>query len=438
MRNALPSVLCPLSIVRSPVLRFPVPRFPFPAFRDLDGKVRDRQPRPGGQDDHLLDGVAELADVAGPGVGLERLQGRRLDARDGAAVRGGELLQEARDEPGDVLRVVLQGRHADVDDVQPVVEVFAERAVRHHLREVAVRRGDEPEVDGLLRRAAEAADGLRLDRAEKGDLRRHVDLADLVEEERSAVRLLDAALLAVLEAARERPGLVAEELRLQEVARERRAFDGDERPLRAPREAVDRLRGEFLARAARPLDEDRRVRRGDLSDERVDALHRRRLAREALQLRAELVLELGDLLFEVRRADRLRDAQLEGLQVGHRLLEEVVRPVLHRLDGEIDRAVGREENRRHRGVLGLRLLEELDAALARHLHVGDHQREVGVRADEPQGLGRVRRREAVIRRREPLREHVAQRLFVIDDEDLGLCHDEKTVKKREIANSISF
>ena len=318
--------------------------------------------------------------------------------------------------------MVFQGRQPDADDVQPVVEVFAECAVRHHLREVAVRRGDEAEVDLLLDGAAEAADGLRLDRAQEGDLRGHVDLADLVQEERPAVRLLDAAALAVLEPAREGARLVAEELGLQEVAGERGALDGDERAVRALREAVDRLRGELLAGAARPLDEDRRVRRRDLADERVDALHRRRAAREALQLRAEAALEPVDLLLEVGGADRLRDAELERLQVGDGLLEEVVRPVLHRLDGEVDGAVGRQEDRRHRGVLGLRLLEELDAALAWHLHVGDHQREVGVLADEAQGLGRVRRREAVVRRREPLREHVAQGLLVIDDEDLRFRH----------------
>ena len=61
-------------------------------------------------------------------------------------------------------------------------------------------------------------------------------LADLVEEERSALRLLEEALL-LLDGARERAALVAEELGLEEVLGHRAAVDRDERAGRARAEA---------------------------------------------------------------------------------------------------------------------------------------------------------------------------------------------------------
>ena len=54
-------------------------------------------------------------------------------------------------------------------------------------------------------------------------------IADLVEEERAALRQLDLAGHAAIGAG-ERAALVAEELALDELDRQRRAVDGDERP----------------------------------------------------------------------------------------------------------------------------------------------------------------------------------------------------------------
>ena len=188
--------------------------------------------------------------------------------------------------------MVLQGGRTDVDDVESVVEVLAEASVGDEFDEVPVRGGDEAEVDGDRLGAAHADDGAGFNCTEKLDLCVGVDFADLVQEEGPAVRGLEAAGLAVLEPAREGPRGVAEELGREEFLRERGAFDGDEGTLGAGREVVNRARDEFLAGAARSLDEDGRVRRGDLADETVDLLHRGGLACEVLDFSAELVFEL--------------------------------------------------------------------------------------------------------------------------------------------------
>src|SRR5213076_3649713 len=73
-------------------------------------------------------------------------------------------------------------------DVQPVKEILAERSVGDGLRDVTVRRGDQPNVDLEVARVADATDLALLDRAQELDLDRRRDLGDLVEEERPAGR----------------------------------------------------------------------------------------------------------------------------------------------------------------------------------------------------------------------------------------------------------
>ena len=80
------------------------------------------------------------------------------------------------------------GKHAEA-----VVEVAAERAAGHHGVEVAVGGGDEPHVHLLRARAAQPLELLLLQRPQQLGLHVERDLADLVEEQRAAVRQLEAA-----------------------------------------------------------------------------------------------------------------------------------------------------------------------------------------------------------------------------------------------------
>ena len=73
-------------------------------------------------------------------------------------------------------------------------------------------------------------------------------LADLVEEDRAAVGQLEAPELAAVGAG-ERALLVAEQLRLRQRLRQRRAVELDERPVPARRDVVDDARDESLAGA---------------------------------------------------------------------------------------------------------------------------------------------------------------------------------------------
>ena len=68
---------------------------------------------------------------------------------------------------------------------------------------------------------------------------------------------------------------IAEQLAFQQALGHGGKVDGDERPVRAPRAGVDRLRKELLACAGLPVDVDRLVEDGDASGqlfERADLL----------------------------------------------------------------------------------------------------------------------------------------------------------------------
>jgi hypothetical protein len=78
-------------------------------------------------------------------------------------------------------------------DVEPVIEILAKASFSHFDREIAIGRRDETHVDANRLVAADALERSLLQHAEKLHLQRERDLADFVEEERAAVRLLEPA-----------------------------------------------------------------------------------------------------------------------------------------------------------------------------------------------------------------------------------------------------
>ena len=127
----------------------------------------------------------------------------------------------------DVFLALAQRRHLDGDDVQAVVEVLAELAGRDHRRQVAVGRGDQPDVDLDGAGAAQPLEFVLLEHAQDLRLRVRAHVADFVEEQRAAVGLLEPAD-ALLVGAGEGALLVAEQLRLEQVLLQRGAVHLDE------------------------------------------------------------------------------------------------------------------------------------------------------------------------------------------------------------------
>ena len=104
-----------------------------------------------------------------------------------------------------------------------------------------------------------------------------VEFAEFVEEQGAAVGDLEEALVVAVGAG-ERPLLVAEQLALDEVLRQRPAVDRDERHVGPLALRVERAGDDFLAGAGLAGDQHAAVGRADAVDELLHGQHRRAAA----------------------------------------------------------------------------------------------------------------------------------------------------------------
>ena len=119
---------------------------------------------------------------------------------------GEEALGQARH----VLAAFAQRRQVQAHHVEPMQQVGAEAAVGDLPVEVLVGGGDHAHVDPDQFAAADAEELALGQHAQQARLQRGRHVADLVEEQRAAIGLLEAADVA-LAGAGERAGLVAEQ-----------------------------------------------------------------------------------------------------------------------------------------------------------------------------------------------------------------------------------
>ncbi len=168
------------------------------------------------------------------------------------------------------------GGKPQAHDVEAMQQILAEQALAHALLEVLVRRRDDAHVGAQRRMTAHAVVLAVGQHAQQPHLQVGGHVADLVEEQRAAFGLLEAAAAHRLRA-RERAALVAEELGLEQVLRDRRRVDRDERHRRARAVPVKRACDQLLAGARLARDHHRRVRLRQAADRAKHFLHRGRL-----------------------------------------------------------------------------------------------------------------------------------------------------------------
>ena len=338
------------------------------ALRPIRGQVARLDQRALSQHDGTLDRVGELAHVTRPAVALQPRQRLGREAREGLAVLGRALAQEVLRQHRDVLGALAERRHAHGHDVEPIEQIVAELPLAHGAREVAVGRGDQADVD-LVRLAAEAFDLPVLQHAQELDLHVRRNLADLVEKERAAVGQREAPLV-TRDRAGERAAFVAEQLRLEDRLGDRRAVHRDERLPGARAQLMHGARAELLAGAALTEQQHRRGGWRGLPHDvhrapprQRDADYRRALA--LLEARAQVAVLGGESVALHRLVDGAHD-----LGAAQRFGHEVVRALLHRLDGAIDRAVGGHEDDLGVGREAARGAQDVHAVHPGHREVG--------------------------------------------------------------------
>ena len=214
-------------------------------------------------------------------------------------------------------------------------------------------------------RAADALDLPLLDRAQQLRLQVEPQVADLVEEQRAAGRQLELAELLLVRAG-ERAALVAEERALDELVRDRRHVDRDERRVAAARLPVQQPREQLLAGPALAEDQHRRRQLRHLLHEIDDVadLAARADQELALALLGDLRAERDDLAVQILPLARVPH-QRSQLVVVEVLGDVVVGAVLHRLHGGLDLVDRRDHDALDEAVVLLDDPQHVEAADAR-------------------------------------------------------------------------
>jgi len=139
-------------------------------------------------------------------------------------------------------------------DVEPVEQVLAEFPVTDCVPELGVGGGDDPNVDIEGGGLAERRNFPVIEETEQFGLEIEAHLAHLVEEERAAIGASDESELVTIGAG-ERAAAVAEQLAFEQLAWNGCAVEGDERPLSAVGEVVNRPRENLFTSAALARDQ---------------------------------------------------------------------------------------------------------------------------------------------------------------------------------------
>ena len=147
---------------------------------------------PGGQDRGAPDDVAQLADVARPVGRAQRRQRRRVELARPSSPASSR--RKCAHQERDVAAPLAQRRQAQLEPRQPVVEIDAEgRAAGPRPRGRAASSPPRAPRTGELAGAADAPQPPGLQHAQQLRLQVERQLADLVEDQRAARRLLEPA-----------------------------------------------------------------------------------------------------------------------------------------------------------------------------------------------------------------------------------------------------
>ncbi len=248
------------------------------------------------------------------------------------------------------------------------VQVFAQLALAERRIEVDVGRADQPEVRLNHAAAAHRAELAVLQHAKQLDLQAGRHLADFVQQQGAAVGQLHQTGL-VGHRAGERAALVAEQLGFDQLARQRRAVDLDERAFLPLTVLVNGARHELFARAVLAVDQHAGVGRRHRFDEVEQLPHLVAARDDVREARVVAQLFFQPLVFG-------RELELLGGLVEHdeqhvgvdRLLDEAEGAGLHRLDRLRHAAVaGDHDDLRLRAGL-LEIAQQVDA-----VGIGQHQ-----------------------------------------------------------------
>ena len=213
-------------------------------------------------DDGRAQQVRQLAEIAWPFMLVEHAQ----DIRRHRVARIGRFRREDFLDDRVQVGALAQRRQFDHQAIQAVIQVFAEQSLGHAFAQVVIRGANKFHIDGDRFAAAQRRDHAFLQHAQQPRLQAEGHVADFIEEQGAAIGLQDLADGPLLARSRKCPVFIAEQFRLDQGFRDRRAIDGDKRSHGPRRVVVDGLRQQFLAGACLAHDEDGNIASQHLVD----------------------------------------------------------------------------------------------------------------------------------------------------------------------------
>ena len=320
-----------------------------------------------------LEHVAQLANVARPGVAAEDVEHFGADAADVVAVLGVDVAKDVFDEQRNVVFVIAQRRQVNVEDVEAEEEILAQLAGADGFLGIFVGRGEDANVDRRFAFAAEAANFAIFENAQELGLRGSGHFADFVEEERAAVGELEAADAAFGRAG-EGAAFVAEDFAFHQRFGNCGAVDGDEGTGGARRKFVNAAGDDFFAGAGFAGDQNGCGTGRGHFDDAHDFLHRFGAADEIAEAAgfAQLALQNGELarvacFFEATIEERAQDRRF------HRLFDVPEGAGFDGGDGAFIAAFAGDDDRRNVAKFVAELFQQVEAVHAGKFDVGDEE-----------------------------------------------------------------
>src|SRR5262249_41920415 len=142
----------------------------------------------------------------------------------------------------------------------------SERALLDELLQRAIGGRDDADIDLDALGAADALETALLQYAEQFSLHGGRHIANFIKKDRAAVRQLEAAAT-LADGAGERALFMPEQLAFQQSLGKSGAIDSDHRTRARVRRVVDGPRDLLFTRTRFALDQDRRIRVGDVLDQ---------------------------------------------------------------------------------------------------------------------------------------------------------------------------
>ena len=318
-----------------------------------------------------LHDVAQLAHVAGPGVGLQHGERVATEFQRLLPRLGRQPIEEGPRQISDILGAAGQPGDFDLDHVQAVVQVFAEQAFVDQRLQVAVRGRDDPDIGPDFRGAAQLGQRAPVQEPCEPRLRVGREITHVVEQQRAAVGLLDHA--------HHRRALagagVAEQHGQTFFTVEFEAWNLDERLVGAVGLVVHHPGDQALARARRAGNHQAAVGRRHPVDGLTQGLNG---VAAADQVGVFACLLPQHRVFGLQRRGLKRALDQDQQPVGvEGLFDEVISALLDRAHGGLDRAVTGHHDHQRRGNALLIFFEQGDTIGGRTLQPDILKNQIG-------------------------------------------------------------